>query len=153
MSKQIHLLVVGKLKDPHFEAIEKDFLKRINAPELVIHEVKASAENKEAEGEVLFKKIKDIAANGTPHLIALSEWGKKMTSVDFAQWSVELVEKPQKVIFVIAGAEGFSDSFLGQCQEKISLSALTFPHKFARLLIVEQLYRAQTIRLNHPYHN
>lgn len=153
MSKQIYLLAVGKLKDPHFEAIEKDFLKRINAPELVIQEVKASAENKEAEGEVLLKKIKDISSNGAAHIIALSEWGKKMTSVEFAKWTVELVEKPSKVIFVIAGAEGFSENFLQNCQEKISLSALTFPHKFARILVIEQLYRAQTIRQNHPYHN
>lgn len=153
MSRQIYLLVVGKLKDPHFEAIEKDFLKRINAPELIIHEVKASAENKEAEAEALIKKIKDISPNNPPYLIALSEWGKKTTSVEFAEWTQVLVEKPQKVIFIIAGAEGFSESFLKNCQEKISLSALTFPHKFARLLIIEQLYRAQTIRLKHPYHN
>lgn len=153
MSKPIHLIVVGKLKDSHFEAIEKDFLKRINNPELLIHEVKASAENKEVEGEALAKKIKDISPSATPHVIALSEWGKKMTSVEFASWTQELIEKPQRVIFVIAGAEGFSESFLKNTQEKISLSALTFPHKFARLVIIEQLYRAQTIRLKHPYHN
>jgi len=153
MSKQLHLVVVGKLKDPHFEAIEKDFLKRINSPELIIHEVRASAENKEIEGEALTKKIKEISPSSTPHIIALSEWGKKMTSVDFALWTQDLIERPNKVIFVIAGAEGFSEQFLKGCQEKISLSALTFPHKFARLLIVEQLYRAQTIRLKHPYHN
>lgn len=153
MSRQIYLLVVGKLKDSHFEAIEKDFLKRINSPELIVLEVKASAENKEAEGEALLKKIKELSPNNQPHLIALSEWGKKMTSVEFAEWTQGLIERPQKVIFVIAGAEGFSDSFLKGCQEKISLSALTFPHKFARLLVIEQLYRAQTIRLKHPYHN
>lgn len=153
MSKQIYLLVVGKLKDSHFEAIEKDFLKRINAPELIIHEVKASAENKEMEGEVLLKKIKDISPHGASHIIALSEWGRKMTSQEFAQWTVELIEKPNKIILVIAGAEGFSENFLSHCQEKISLSPLTFPHKFARLLIIEQIYRAQTIRLKHPYHN
>ncbi|MFA5583498.1 MAG: 23S rRNA (pseudouridine(1915)-N(3))-methyltransferase RlmH [Bacteriovoracaceae bacterium] len=153
MSKQLHLIVVGKLKDPHFEAIEKDFLKRINTPELIIHEVKASAENKEIEGEMLLKKIKEISPTSSPHIIALSEWGKKMTSTDFANWTADLIERPQKVVFVIAGAEGFSEQFLKTCQEKISLSALTFPHKFARLLIIEQLYRAQTIRQNHPYHN
>lgn len=153
MSKQFHLIVVGKLKDPHFEAIEKDFLKRINTPELLIHEVKASAENKEAEGDALLKKIKDISPTASPYIVALSEWGKKMTSMEFSRWSMDLIERPNKVIFVIAGAEGFSENFLKNTQDKISLSALTFPHKFARILLIEQLYRAQTIRLKHPYHN
>lgn len=152
MARELTLLVVGKLKDSHLEALEADYLKRIINPPLLIQEVKASAENKEAEGDALLKKIKEIAPNGA-HVIAMTEWGKKMTSVDFAEWTEGLIQKPQKVIFVIAGAEGFSESFLKSIQEKISLSDLTFPHKLARLLLVEQIYRAQTIRQKHPYHN
>lgn len=150
--ERFNLIVVGKLKDSHLEAIEQDYLKRITNPPLLIHEVKASAENKEAEGEVILKKIKDLS-NGSCHVVALSEWGKKQTSVDFAKWTEALCEKPQKIFFVIAGAEGFSEEFLKFSQEKISLSDLTFPHKLARILLVEQLYRAQTIRTKHPYHN
>ena len=152
MAREFTLLVVGKLKDSHLEALEADYLKRIVNPSLQVIEVKASAENKEAEGEALLKKIKEIAPSGA-HVIAMSEWGKKMTSVNFAEWTDGLVQKPQRVIFVIAGAEGFSESFLKATQEKISLSELTFPHKLARLLLVEQIYRAQTIRQKHPYHN
>lgn len=153
MARQFNMIVVGKLKDSHLEAIENDYLKRINNPELIIHEVKASAENKEAEGEAILKKIRDISQGGGVHIIAMSEWGKKFTSVAFADWTQQLVDKPSKIFFVIAGAEGFSDEMLKNCQEKISLSDLTFPHKIARILLVEQLYRAQTIRLKHPYHN
>lgn len=150
MARQIHLIVVGKLKDPHLEAIEADYLKRINNPELLIHEVKASAENKEAEGEALIKKIKDL---GGGHVVALSEWGKRYTSVAFAEWSRTNLDRSNKLIFLIAGAEGFSSEVLNLCQERLSLSELTFPHKLARILLVEQLYRAQTIRSGHPYHN
>ncbi len=153
MARQIHLIVVGKLKDSHLEAIENDYLKRINNPELIIHELKASAENKDAEGEALMKKIKDLTMGGPAHLIAMSEWGKKRTSVEFADWTRSLLERPAKIIFMISGAEGFSDEVLKNCQEKISLSELTFPHKLARIILVEQLYRAQTIRTGHPYHN
>jgi len=153
VAKTLNLIVVGKLKDAHLEAIENDYLKRINNPELIIHEVKASAENKEAEGEVILKKIKDLCQGGSSHIIVMSEWGKKHTSVAFAEWTKNLIEKPSKVFFVIAGAEGFSDEVLKASQEKISLSDLTFPHKIARILLVEQLYRAQTIRSGHPYHN
>jgi 23S rRNA (pseudouridine1915-N3)-methyltransferase len=153
MARQINLIVVGKLKDSNLEAVENDYLKRINNPELIIHELKASAENKEAEGEAILKKIRDLSQGGTSHIVVMSEWGKKQTSVAFAEWTRNLFEKPAKVFFVIAGAEGFSDEVLKACQEKISLSDLTFPHKIARILLVEQLYRAQTIRSGHPYHN
>jgi 23S rRNA (pseudouridine1915-N3)-methyltransferase len=153
VAKSLHLIVVGKLKDPHLESIENDYLKRINNPELLIHEVKASAENKEAESEAILKKVKDITQGGSGHLIAMTEWGKRSTSVAFAEWTKVLIERPVKIIFVIAGAEGFSEELLRVCQERISLSELTFPHKLARILLVEQLYRAQTIRSGHPYHN
>jgi 23S rRNA (pseudouridine1915-N3)-methyltransferase len=153
MARQIHLIVVGKLKDSHLESIESDYLKRINNPELIIHEVKASAENKEAEGEAILKKIRDLSQGGSTHSIAMTEWGKKSTSVAFAEWTKNLIERPAKIFFLIAGAEGFSDEVLKACQERISLSELTFPHKLARILLVEQLYRAQTIRSGHPYHN
>jgi 23S rRNA (pseudouridine1915-N3)-methyltransferase len=153
MARQLHLVVVGKLKDPHLEAIEADYLKRINNPELLIHEVKATAENKEAEGEVILKRIRELSQGGSAHLIAMTEWGKSRNSVAFADWSAQLLEKTTKIFFIIAGAEGFSEDVLKHCQERISLSELTFPHKLARILLVEQLYRAQTIRSGHPYHN
>ncbi len=153
MARHLHLIVVGKLKDSHLEAIELDYLKRINNPELVIYEVKASAENKEAEGEAILKKIRDLTQGGSSHIIAMTEWGKRSTSVAFAEWTRSLIERPAKIFFLIAGAEGFSDEVLKSCQERISLSELTFPHKLARILLVEQLYRAQTIRSGHPYHN
>ncbi len=150
MAKSFHLIVVGKLKDSHLESIEHDYLKRIKDPDLQIHEVKATAENKDQEGEAVLKKIQEL---GLGHVIALSEWGKRHTSVSFSSWLKDLVERPQKVGLIISGAEGFSDALLAKCQEKISLSELTYPHKLARILLVEQIYRAQTIRTGHPYHN
>jgi len=143
---------VGKLKDASLEAVERDYLKRLTNPPLLIHEVRASAENKEAEAEAILKKLKELGDGGL-HRIAMTEWGKRQTSVDFAHWTQNLIEKPGKTVFLIAGAEGFHASVLEQCQERISLSELTFPHKLARILLVEQLYRAQTIRMGHPYHN
>lgn len=153
MARSLNLIAVGKLKDAHLEAIELDYTKRINNPDLIIHEVKASAENKEAEGEALLKKVRDLTQGGSAHLVAMTEWGKLRTSVEFAEWTKSLVERPAKIFFLIAGAEGFSEEVLKNCQERISLSELTFPHKLARILLVEQLYRAQTIRSGHPYHN
>ena len=120
MARQIHLIVVGKLKDPHLEAIENDYLKRISNPELIIHELKAHAENKEAEGEVILKKVRDLSQGSGAHIICMTEWGKRTTSVAFAAWCRDLFERQNKVFFVIAGAEGFSDEVLKNCQGRIS---------------------------------
>ena len=150
MARQIHLIVVGKFKDSHLEAIEADYQKRITNPDLLIHEVKASAENKDAEAEAILKKVKEL---GGGHLVAMTEWGKCFSSVSFSEWCGNLIERSNRVIFIIAGAEGFSPELLNLCQDRLSLSELTFPHKLARILLVEQLYRSQTIRSRHPYHN
>ena len=101
MARELHLIVVGKLKDAHLEAVEADYLKRITNPSLIIHEVKASAENKEAEAEAILKKAREL--NFT-HLMVMSEWGKKRTSVEFAEWTKDLIEKQNRPVFAIAGA-------------------------------------------------
>ena len=150
--KAIHLLCVGKLKDSHLEALEKDYLKRITNPPLFIHEVKASAENKVAEAEAIEKKLKELG-DSSLCLIALTEWGKTYASVEFSGWLETQIQQFSKVCFIIAGAEGFDADLLVRMNAKVSLSHLTFPHKLARLIAVEQIYRAQTIRSGHPYHN
>ena len=104
--------------------------------------------------ERLFKKkIKEISPNGA-HVILLAENGKLFDSPKFSEWIYSLIEeKTEKLVFVIAGAEGHSEDMLKLAQGKISLSSLTFPHKIARILFIEQFYRAQTIKKKHPYHN
>jgi 23S rRNA (pseudouridine1915-N3)-methyltransferase len=153
MSKSLHLITVGKLKDKNLESLEDSYLKRINNPSLVIHEVRARAENKVQEGLEVLKKIKDIAKEQAPYVIALSEFGKEYESPNFSKWLFQKIESEKIIIFVIAGAEGHSDDVLKLVKSKLSLSKLTFPHKIARILFVEQFYRAITINNNHPYHN
>ena len=151
--KTAHLIVVGKLKDKSLETIESSYLKRINTPGLIIHEVKASAENQEVEAREVLKKIKDISKGDLPHLIALTEFGTEHESPAFSKWLFKRIENKSKVIFLIAGAHGHGEEVLAQINESISLSRLTFPHKIARIIFVEQFYRAITIKENHPYHN
>ncbi len=154
MSKSVHLIVVGKLKDKHLESLEKNYLQRIQNPELEIIEIKAKAENKVAEGQDVLKKIKDISKDSACYIIALAENGKEYDSPKFSKWLFDLIElEHKKIFFVIAGAEGHSDEFLTHVSAKISLSRLTFPHKIARILFIEQFYRAITIKNKHPYHN
>ena len=153
MSKSVHLIIVGKLKDSNLEAIEANYLQRIREPELKIHEVKARAQNKSSEGQEILKKISEISKQTPSHIVALTEFGKQYDSPEFSRQLFDLVDYKNRVIFLIAGAEGFSQDVLDKVDQKLSLSKMTFPHKMARILFIEQFYRAITIKNNHPYHN
>lgn len=113
---------------------------------LEIKELKARSEDVILEGKDI---LKETAGH---HLVLLTENGKQRDSVAFAKWLGSLIENPKPVALVIGGAAGFSQEVRDQAQELCSLSLLTYPHKFARVLLVEQLYRAQTILSGHPYH-
>ena len=151
--KKVHLIVVGKLKDKNLEKLEQNFLQRISSLELRIHELKANALDKVSEGKLIQKKLAELAKTGHTLVVTLTESGKERDSHSFSRWLFERLENFQQIIFIIAGAEGFDDEVLDASQERVSLSKLTFPHKLARLLFIEQIYRAITIKENHPYHN
>lgn len=147
----MHLITVGKLKDKNLETIENDYLKRIAQPKLIIHEVKASAENKDAEALTVVKKIESIHKNA--FVILLTEFGKEFESPKFSKWHFSKLTENQEVIYVICGAEGPGEELKKRANFKLSLGKFTMPHKLARIILVEQLYRAQTIHTGHPYHN
>ena len=90
--KAFHLICVGKLKDAHLITLENEYLKRITQPPLVIHEVRASAEDQGAEGEAILKKLRDLGSD--LHRVALTENGKGRDSRVFAQWTADLLARP-----------------------------------------------------------
>ncbi|MBL7663632.1 MAG: 23S rRNA (pseudouridine(1915)-N(3))-methyltransferase RlmH [Bacteriovoracaceae bacterium] len=152
MAREIHLIVVGKLKDTNLEAIEQEFTKRIRDPLFQLHEVKAHAEFPEKEADEILNKIKELKKEKFP-LILMDEAGKTFTSSEFSSWLFEQVETHSTLIFAIGGALGHAESLKKKAHKKLSLSPLTFPHKLARIILIEQLYRAITIKSGHPYHH
>lgn len=150
---RIDLIVVGKYKDKNFQAIEDDFIKRISKLNFNIHELKSNSENQLQEGQLILKKLEELARKQKSKIFALTERGKKYDSPEFSKVIFDDLEKHGALTFIIAGAYGFHAEVLAKTDQELSLSALTFPHKFARLLFIEQLYRGMTIRDNHPYHN
>lgn len=149
----MHLLVVGKLSSKEIQKLEDDYLKRLKKPGLKIHELKAHAENLAKESTEIINKIKTLFKTGSPHIILMTEGGKIMDSPDFSKYiSTKRELHGDKVVFIIGGAAGFGAEIIKMASAKLSLSPLTFPHKLARLLLIEQLYRAETISSGHPYH-
>ena len=150
---KINLVVVGKYKDKSFQTIEDDFVKRISKLNFQIHELKSNSENQFQEGQLILKKLEELARKQKSKVYALTERGKKYDSIEFSKNIFGDLEKHGTLTFIIAGVYGFDQEVLAKVDQELSLSALTFPHKFARLLFIEQLYRGMTIADNHPYHN
>lgn len=117
------------------------YLKRL--PGLTISELRDSTPDKEADA---------IRAALRPDetLIALMEQGDTLASVPFAQRLEQFGN--QRLAFVIGGAEGLAPALKAQAHWRLSLSPMTFPHELARLMLVEQLFRAQAIVQGSPYH-
>ena len=118
-------------------------LYRKRMPGLEIIEIRDSTPAKEAEA---------IRASLRPddHLIALMEEGTPLGSEPFARRLDQLGN--QRLAFVIGGADGLTDALKASARWQLSLSPMTFPHELARLLLVEQLFRAQAILQGSPYH-
>lgn len=85
---------------------------------------------------------------GKNYSIALHPDGKKMDSFAFSK----LISDKISLQFFIGGAYGFEKSFVDQCDAVISLSDMTFSHKIAKAVLLEQIYRAYSLLANHPYH-
>ena len=87
-----------------------------------------------------------------PHIVALDERGTSVTTVALAARLTAWQLSGDDVAIVIGGPDGLDSSFKKVAHERLRLSDLTLPHAMVRVLLIEQLYRAWSITINHPYH-
>ena len=85
-------------------------------------------------------------------VVAMDEHGRDMTTVDFAKKIVGWKNEGSNVTFVIGGADGLDPALKSKARMMLRLSSMTLPHAFARVLLTEQIYRAWSLLVNHPYH-
>lgn len=142
---KITLLTVGKMKKgPEYDMFQ-EYLKRFKSP-LNLIEIKTST--KSQENQDLIKKLPQDA-----YIILLDERGNQKRSENFASYLGKIEHhKKSHIYFVIGGAEGFESEIKDMANDLLSLSKMTLPHKMVRVLLIEQLYRAQQILSGHPYH-
>ena len=101
----------------------------------------------------LLKLTAKSAGRSTPQLVLLDPRGKQMASEEFAKWiGAHLDRGTQSLVFAVGGADGFSDATRKSATQQISLGKITLPHELARVVLLEQIYRAFTILKGHPYH-
>lgn len=102
---------------------------------------------REEEGEALLAKL-----GPREHVVALDERGEELTSLAFADRVRRWQERGQDVTLVLGGADGLAPEVVTRAREKLAVSRFTLAHRLAKLVLVEQLYRAFTILRGEPYH-
>lgn len=99
------------------------------------------------EGERMLQQI-----DAAERVVALAVDGIVVTTEELAQRLGRWERDGRDVVFLIGGPDGLDEACLKRADERVSLSALTFPHGLVRVMLAEQLYRAWTLRAGHPYH-
>ncbi len=152
---RITVVAVGKLKERFWREAAEEYVKRLGpyADVRIVEvadrdsgrdEVRARAE----EGADILKAIPEGA-----HVFTLEIGGRQHSSEAFAARIADLgVSGRSSIVFVIGGSVGLSDEVLARASERLSLGPMTLPHNLARVVLLEQVYRAFKIQRGEPYH-
>ena len=149
----LHILAIGKKHESWvLEGIER-YQKRLKAPFLaewilVAHSSLDGLRARQDESERILSRL-----DAYDFIILLDERGKELDSPTFAGVLKQELDRSQKVLIIIGGAFGVTDALRDRAHLVWSLSPLVFPHQLVRLILVEQLYRAQQITLGGSYHH
>jgi len=153
---QVTILMVGKTREGFIQEGLAFYQKRLKP--LMQLSLKSVREEKEGGGltpETLKSKEGErLQAQIPPRawVVALDPKGREFTTAAFAAWLGQREELARPLTFLIGGHWGLSDQTLAAADERLALSRLTLTHEMARLILLEQLYRALTIKMGHPYH-
>lgn len=140
---RVRIIAVGKLKEAHYRAAVDEYLKRLK------HYAEVSeVEVREGDPSAIIKAIPQRT-----QLVLLTIDGKQRSSEELAAWVEAVAMRAQDLAFVIGGADGIPAEVLALPGDRLSLGRMTLPHRLARLVLVEQIYRAMTIRKGEPYHH
>jgi 23S rRNA (pseudouridine1915-N3)-methyltransferase len=146
----LRLIAIGRLRaGPEAELFAR-YAARLR-PKLEVRELPeapgSGAEIRRREAAGILAAVSDQDA-----VIALDLGGAAMTSEQFAALLQSLAVSARKPAFVIGGAEGLGEAVMARADYRLSLGALTWPHMLVRVMLAEQIFRAQCIAGGHPYH-
>jgi 23S rRNA (pseudouridine1915-N3)-methyltransferase len=139
---KIRLFMLGKTRRPEMRILLDDYAKRISRScPIEITEVR--------DGDAVIKKLD---ADRAATVVLLDAAGKSLDSNAFAKWLGEHRDRgTRELIFLCGDADGFPDDLRQRAHQKLSLSAMIFSHELARVMLIEQLYRAFAILSGSPY--
>ncbi len=156
----VTVLAVGRMKEKPYREMAEEYLKRLSRfgryevvelgdlPEPPDNSSALEERLKEREGEAVLSRLKP-----GDYVIALTIDGRRMDSPGLADRLAELRNRgSSRLVMVIGGSLGLGKNVLARSEEQWSLSPLTFPHQLARVMLLEQLYRAEKILAGERYH-
>ncbi len=149
---------VGKTKEPAIQALTDEYLKRISryvpVESLALRDEGALLELCGRATPGKSGKSNPKSSGGKSTLVLMDSRGKQFSSEEFARFLGEYQDRnPLPLVFAVGPADGFSETARGAAQHTISLGKMTLAHELARVVLLEQVYRAFTILKGHPYHS
>ena len=143
MPMKIRLAMLGKTRRPEARVLLGDYLERIrHYSEIETVELRDASRS----------SLRKLRIEPGAVVVLLDASGRQLTSEQFARWLSDLRDRgTRELVFLCGDAEGFSKELRASAQAAISLSTLTMPHEFARVVLAEQLYRAFASLAGHPY--
>jgi 23S rRNA (pseudouridine1915-N3)-methyltransferase len=152
----VTVLMVGKTREAFIQEGLAFYAKRLQPYlDLTLKSVRAEKEGSGLSAETLkLKEGERLRAQLPPRAwaVALTPQGRQFSSEAFAAWLTRQEEASRPLVFLIGGHWGLDEPTLAAAPERLSLSSLTLTHELSRLVLLEQLYRAMTIKTGHPYH-
>ncbi len=152
---KIKIAWIGKTKEPAIQSLTDEYLKRISR----YVQVEGLALRDEAAllqmcGRAMPAKANKSASAGKSTLVLMDSRGKQFSSEELARFLGDYFDRnPLPLVFAVGPADGFSEAVRGLAQHTISLGKLILAHELARVVLLEQVYRAFTILKGHPYHS
>ncbi len=156
----ISVMAMGRMKEKPYRQMADEYLKRLSRygkfEEIELPDLPEPANTSEAierqirdkEGEMMLSRLKP-----SDYVIALTIPGKMHDSPGLSRHLDELLTRGESsIVFVIGGSLGLGDAVIRRANEEMSMSKMTFPHQLARVMLLEQLYRAMKIRAGERYH-
>ena len=145
-SLKLKIAWIGKTKEAAIETLGAEYLKRLSrfveAEGMVLRDEAALLQLAQGEG-----------SRGKHRLVLLESTGKQFSSEEFAEFVRSHQDNnPLPLLFAIGPADGFSADTRRVASTSLSLGKMTMPHELARVVLLEQVYRAFTILNRHPYH-
>jgi 23S rRNA (pseudouridine1915-N3)-methyltransferase len=150
---KITIAWIGKTKEAAIQALTDEYLTRISHYAQV-RGLQARDESSilQLAGRAETNQRRNAGEKST--LVLMDSRGKQFSSEDFARFVGDYQDRnPLPLIFAVGPADGFSEAARVQAQHVISLGKMTLAHELARIVLLEQLYRAFTILKRHPYHS
>ena len=154
---KIKIIALGKIKEKFLKDGIEEFLKRLTpyANIEIVELTPVEIKDENLIHKTLEQEAEKILANIKPnsYVITLEIQGKQISSEDFAKKINEItINGVNEIVFIIGSSHGISNTVSKRADFKLSISKMTFLHQFARLLLVEQLYRAFKILKGETYH-